>query len=75
MFFEVFTEHPSNLTADDPGKQIEPARPAMPQHSQTGNGSLLSISRYSQLRPPLSIKELLRRASNYSPLPRILIPM
>jgi hypothetical protein len=69
VFFEALSNHPSDLTVSGANEPIESVN-----HSSAGGGNPL-IAKYNQLRPPVAIKELLRRAANQSPIPRILIPM
>jgi hypothetical protein len=71
VFFEELPDYKSDLALSSPNKQIE----SVNHPGVSGGNPQPLIAKYNQLRPPIPIKELLRRAASHSPLPRILIPM
>jgi hypothetical protein len=68
VFFEALMDYQPAANHHQ-AKHREPAtnqsRPSIAHNDKSDDAS----------PPPLSIKELARRAANYRPLPRILIPM
>ena len=83
MFFEELPDYEPGLTLNGRNQRIatanHPLRPASPSnratHENASPGHTVSHPIDNQLRPPIAIKELLRRAANQSPIARILIPM